>query len=437
MGELLYRCQPEPCKHHPVWSRTAVIYELNVRQFSPEGNFAGVAAQLPRLRDLGVDLLWLMPIYPIGQEDRKGTLGSYYAIQDYCAVNPEFGTFDEFRQLVEQIHAHGLRVILDWVPNHTARDARWVGAHPDYYVMNPETGRPAVPFDWSDTAQLDYANPEMRRAMVGAMQFWLRETAIDGFRVDMAMLEPIDFWDTAIGALKKVRPDLFMLAEAEGPHFHRQAFDVSYAWELHHRLVDIANGRANVQSLREMLRAESEAYPLDAFRMFFTSNHDENSWKGSEFDRFGPAVRTMAALTYFLPGIPLIYNGQEVASKQRLAFFDRDPIRWNEGDPSYTLLYQRLNHLRHTHPALASGAAGGDLVSIDNSSPEQVFSAKRSLDGHTVIGLFNLSPDPIDLAFYDEEFDGEYSQLESPESALLRSGAHFYLPPWGFFLYSR
>lgn len=442
MRELLYRCRPQACKRHPEWAYGAVIYELNVRQFSPEGTFAAVREQLPRLRALGVDVLWLMPIFPIGEERRKGTLGSYYSVRDYRAVNPEFGTFDEFRALVEAVHGAGMRIILDWVPNHTSRDAVWVGQHPEWYKRNSETGEIATPYDWTDTAQLDYDNPEMRRGMTEAMLFWLRETAIDGFRVDMAMLEPLAFWEGCVPELEAFMAaggrELFMLAEAEGPEFHRVAFDATYAWEVHHLMVDVAQGRvsAPATALRESLRREAEAYPTDALRMRFTSNHDENSWNGSEFARFGEAVRTMTALTYLLPGMPLIYNGQEAGSERQLAFFDKDCIDWGTSRrEEWTAFYRELNALRHSHAALQGGMRGGDLYAMDNSLSDKVFAVKRRVGEALVLGLFNLSPDHADFEVLDEDFNGSFRQIGSPERAMLRSQAHFYLPPWGCFVY--
>lgn len=441
MGQLLYRCQPPACKRHPEWAYDAVIYELNIRQFSTEGTFAAVFAQLPRLKDLGVDIIWFMPIYPIGKERKKGTLGSYYAVRDYCAVNPEFGSFDEFKTLVDKIHTLGMRVILDWVPNHTSRDAVWTTQHPDWYKYDPKSGEIATPYDWSDTAQLDYDNPEMRRGMTDAMLFWLRETAIDGFRVDMAMLEPIGFWNACVPELEDFMDSqsrgLFMLAEAEGPEFHSVAFDATYSWDVHHLTVNIAQNKVDrpAQALREKLMQEARAYPLDALRLRFTSNHDENTWSDSEFKRYGPSVKQMAALTYLLPGMPLIYNGQEAASERRLPFFEKDCVDWMGLGGEWEDFYRELNALRHTHPALCGGAKGGDLFSMDNSLPDKVFAVKRKIGGSVVIGLFNFSGDHADLEFYDEDFDGEFSQVGSSERAILRSAKHFYLPPWGFFIY--
>lgn len=436
MGELLYKCRKPIGKKHPKWSYNAVIYELNVRQFSKEGTFKAVSLQLQRLKGLGINIIWFMPIFPIGIERRKGSLGSYYSIRDYRAVNPEFGTIEDFRELLQMIHALGMKVILDWVPNHTSRDAVWVESNPEWYEKDPVTGEIATPFDWTDTAKLDYKSREMRNAMVEAMKFWLRDIGIDGFRIDMAMLVPIEFWNTTVPELEKVSPELFMLAEAEGVEFHDRAFDASYSWEIHHMMKEIAHSNANADTLRAKLTKEALSYPTEAFRMMFTSNHDENSWNGSEFERLGEAAVQMAALSFILPGIPLIYNGQEVASKKSLSFFEKDHIDWSERN-DFTAIYEELCNLRHWHSALYSGEKGGDLYTIDNNQPWRVFSVKRSSQEHTVIALFNFSNTHADVEFYDEAFSGVYKQIGSPYPATLSQGDSFRLNPWGWFIYYR
>lgn len=441
MAQLLYRCQPQLSKRHPQWASQAIIYELNVRQFSPGGTFAGVAEQLPRLKALGVDVIWMMPIFPIGEERRKGSLGSYYAVRDYCAVNPEFGTFKELKLLINRIHRLGMRVILDWVPNHTSRDAVWTVEHPDWYKHDPASGEIATPYDWTDAAQLDYDNPAMRRGMVDAMLFWLRETRIDGFRVDMAMLEPLEFWNACVPELEafmsKKSRDLFMLAEAEGPEFHTVAFDATYSWEMHHLTVDIAQGRvvSPAAALRDRLSHEAWEYAPAALRMRFTSNHDENSWNGSEFVRYGAAVRQMAALTFLLPGVPLIYNGQEAGSNRQLPFFEKDCVDWQGLNGEWTALYGELISLKHAHPALWGGTDGGDLYAMDNSLSDKVLTLKRKIGDDVVMGLFNLSGEHVDFSVGDEDFEGVFAQIGSPEIATLHRDANFYLPPWGWFVY--
>lgn len=432
--KLLYPCQKKQGKQHPQWAYNAVIYELNTRQFSPEGTFKAVGRNLQRIKGLGVDIIWIMPIFPIGIERRKGSLGSYYSTKDYCAINPEFGTMSDFKDLILQAHTLGLRVILDWVANHTSRDAVWSIEHPEWYEYDTEKGEIATPFDWTDTAKLDYNSVEMRNEMVESMKFWLRECNIDGFRIDMAMLEPIDFWNRCIPELEKVNPDIFMLAEAEGTEFHECAFDATYAWDMHHLLVKIARGQANADTLRDRLQWESMHYPMDAFRMQFTSNHDENSWSDTEFARMGSAAKQMAALTFILPGIPLIYNGQEVASDRRLEFFDKDLIQWNEPN-HYTQLYEELCALRHSNPALLSGDRGGSLWAIDSTESWRIFAVKRQVSEHIVIALFNLSDSDANVQFFDDQFNGQYRQVGSPLAATLTSGTNFFIPPHGFFIY--
>lgn len=434
MSNLLYRCYEPAGKQHPSWSYNAVIYELNTRQFSPEGTFKAVGRQLKRLKGLGVDIIWMMPIFPIGQERRKGSLGSYYSIQDYRAVNPEFGTLNDFNDLVQEIHTLGMRIILDWVPNHTSRDAVWTIDHPDWYEHDSQTGEISTPFDWTDTAKLDYTNKEMRSEMVSSMKYWLTESKIDGYRIDMAMLVPTEFWNHVTPELEKVRPDIFMLAEAEGPEFHERAFDATYGWEMHHLINDIANQHANADTLRHKLNNQNLYYPSHAFQMQFTSNHDENSWNGSEFERLGDAARQMAMLSFILPGIPLIYNGQEVGSTKRLEFFDKDLIEWNEKN-SYTELYEELTTLKHWHPALRAGEKGGDLYSIECSESWRIFAVKRRIEDHVIIALFNFSPHDANIQIYDPEFNGVFKQIGSPLEAILATDHNFYLQPWGSFIY--
>lgn len=291
---------PAETAAHPEWSYNAVVYEMNVRQYTPEGTFAAAARELPRLKRMGADIIWLMPIHPIGVKERKGTLGSYYAISDYCAVNPEFGTLDEFDRFVAEAHRLGLRVILDWVANHTSPDARWITERPADWYVRDSLGRTIVQYDWTDIAKLNYDNADMRQEMERAMRFWL-ERGIDGFRCDMACEVPIDFWRTTLPALRRDYPQIFLLAEGEDPALHEGAFDASYSWELHHLMNDIARGKRGVAELKEYLKKDAANTPHEAFRLMFTSNHDENSWAGSEFERMGDAARVMALLTFTLP----------------------------------------------------------------------------------------------------------------------------------------
>ncbi len=360
----------------------SVVYEMNVRQYTPEGTFEAAQKQLPRLKELGVDILWLMPIHPIGVKERKGTLGSYYAISDYCAVNPEFGTMADFETFLAAAHKMGFRVIIDCVANHTSPDAKWINECPADWYVRDSLGNTVVNYDWTDIAELNYDNPDVRTAMQAAMRFWM-EKGVDGFRCDMACEVPFDFWKETIAMLRSEWPDMYMLAEGEDPRLHTVAgFDASYAWELHHILNDIAQGRKNVPELLEYIEKDAAAVPSDALRLMFTSNHDENSWAGTEFERMGNAAKAMAVLTFTLPnGQPLIYTGQEMGWNKRFEFFEKDPVpAWEEN--GYTDFYKELVALRHAHPALAAGRDGGrfDLISSEDSTI--VFD--RTVPGDTV-----------------------------------------------------
>ena len=347
----------------------SVVYEMNVRQYTPEGTFAAAQQELPRLAELGVDIVWLMPIYPIGVDGRKGTLGSYYAVKDYCAVNPEFGTLEDFDNFVAEAHRLGLRVVIDWVANHTSPDAVWTTERaPEWYERDAE-GNTTFTADWSDTANLNYENKDVWKGMADAMRFWM-ERGIDGFRCDMACEVPLEFWKEAIAGLRADYPEMYMLAEGEEPLLHSlSGFNSSYSWELHHMMNAIARGEKNIPELLEYLAKDAERQPADAFRLMFTSNHDENSWAGTEFERMGDAAKVMAVLTFTLPGgQPLIYTGQEMGWNKRFEFFEKDPVpAWEKNE--YFDFYKELIAVRHANPALSAGDKGGkfEVVSAEDS----------------------------------------------------------------------
>lgn len=365
-----------------------VVYEMNVRQYTPEGTFEAAQAQLPRLKDLGVDIIWLMPIYPIGIEGRKGILGSYYAVKDYCAINPEFGTLDDFDAFVAQAHRLGLRVIIDWVANHTSPDAVWTTERALDWYERDSTGKTTYTADWSDTANLNYENPQVWDGMQEALRFWM-ERGIDGFRCDMACEVPLEFWQETIAGLRADYPDMYWLAEGEEPKLHTLSdFDASYAWELHHLLNSIARGEKNIPELLAYIEKDASNNPPYAYRLMFTSNHDENSWAGTEFERMGEAARVMAVLTFTLPnGQPLIYTGQEMGWNKRFEFFQKDHIpAWETNE--YTDFYKWLIDIRHANPALAAGDKGGrfEVVSTEDSTlvftrtlPDNVVTVKAQL----------------------------------------------------------
>jgi glycosidase len=388
------------CNKEKTWKTSDVIYEVNIRQYTSEGTFNAFAESLPRLKELGVDILWIMPIQPIGVDGRKGTLGSYYSISDYTAVNPEFGTLEDFKSLVKKAHEQGQIIILDWVANHTSRDAVWLErGHKNWYVWDSATGAPAIAYDWTDIAQLNYKDEDMRSEMIKSMKFWLTETDIDGFRCDVAGEVPTDFWNKAVPELKKVKPNIFMLAEAEKPELMDTAFDMYYAWSLHTTMNQIAQGKENVNKLRQTLAAMSENFPARAIPMIFTSNHDENSWHGTEFERMGNSVESFAALSYTLPGMPLIYSGQEAGFDRRLSFFEKDSINWSGADAEkWTSFYKKMNELRESHPALSSRSDGA-YSEVGTSDPDNIYAFIRVVEKDTVICFFNLSENEIPCAF--------------------------------------
>lgn len=419
---------------HPEWSYNAVIYEVNIRQYTPEGTFAAFEPHLSRLKDMGVIVLWFMPVCPIGKINRKGSLGSYYSISDYKAVNPEFGTMEEFKRLVAKAHEMGFKVLMDMVTNHTAWDHVWLKeGHKEWYEQD-ERGNVVTPYDWTDTAKLNYKNAEMRKAMIDALEFWIREVGIDGYRQDMAGLVPLDFWEEAVPRLRSVNSELFMLGEVESPDYHRNnTFDATYAWEFGHLIERIARKEASVDGLRNLLNHDKTVFPYDAFRLLFTSNHDENSWSGSESERFGPAQECMAVLTYILNGIPLIYSGQEAGSAKRLAFFEKDLIDWSSLN-DYTPFYKELNKLRRENPALRSGERGGEVIYFHSSQPYNVLAIKRKQGDNIVMGVFNLTPYEIQPAFWDEDYKGVYNKLFYGEQQLY-PGQYDPFGPWEYKVY--
>ena len=420
---------------HPAWSYNAVLYEMNVRQLTPEGTLRAATARLAFLREMGIDAVWLMPVYPIGRVNRKGSLGSYYSIRDYCAVNPEMGTTADLDAFVAEAHRLGMKVLLDWVANHTARDARWIAEKPADWYERDAQGEPAVPWDWTDTAKLDYANRAVWQGQIDAMRYWLEEHAVDGFRCDMAMLVPIDFWREAVRQLRRTKPDLFMLAEAEELNlFEGGTFDACYAWQMHHLLDDVAQQKVRVTALRDYLRADRGRYPHSAMRLSFTSNHDENSWSGSEFARMGAAREAMTAFAFVAPrGLPLIYTGQEVGYDHSFAFFDRDPIPAERyAANAATAFYRRLIALKHASPALAAGERGAEMVEIRNNAEDCLLTFVRETAGNRVIAVMNLSPYAIHADYRTGIYAGTYTDAMTGLPYELRDRVEEEMAPWSW-----
>lgn len=420
-------------RQHSDWVYDATIYEVNVRQYTEEGTFSAFQQHIPRLKELGVDILWFMPIQTIGDVERKGTLGSYYSIKNYTEVNSEFGAIEDFKAVVNKAHALGMKVILDWVANHTSRDAVWL-ENEDWYVTDSD-GKIVAPYDWSDVAKLNYDNENMRTAMLESMLWWVREAGIDGFRCDVANEVPTDFWITATDSLKSLKPDIFMLAEAEEPELNEQAFDAYYAWDFHHKMNMVAKGDGNVDSLRASLNKMNNRFDDRAIPMYFTSNHDENSWNGTEFERMSDAVPTFAALTYVLPGMPLIYNGQEVGFNRRLEFFEKDNIDWPSAESAHWLtdLYKHLNALKEANPALFAQEKGGEMVEIANNMPQKVWSFKRIKENNEVHCIFNFSDEEVWVEFEEGVSGSSFREFYIEEPSVGISAIQ--LKPWEYKLY--
>jgi glycosidase len=388
------------------WLKTATIYEVNVRQYSPEGTFEAFRKSIPRLQKMGVKVLWFMPIHPIGVKNRKETLGSYYSVKDFKGINPEFGTLQDFKRLVEEAHQNNMNVIIDWVANHTSWDNPWVTEHPEYYAKD-STGKMFSPFDWSDVVQLDHKNEAQQNAMVDAMDYWITETNIDGFRCDMAHLSPLTLWRKARVQCDSHKP-LFWLAESQdAPYF--DVFDVLYGWEWLHIMEDYYKGKTNIDGLDSVIQLYQKDVATNKYRILFTSNHDENSWQGTEYDRLGESAKAFATISALLPGVPLVYSGQEEPLQKKLNFFNKDRIEFsNYGLNNFytTLLGWKQNEV-------LQNVATTSYQKIQTSANDKVFAFMRKKDNQTVIVLSNLSKEKISFNIKDNKLIGEYKNMET------------------------
>lgn len=421
---------------HPDWSKSASIYEVNVRQYTPEGTFKAFEEHLDRLQDLGVDILWFMPITPIGELNRKGSLGSYYSVKDYTEVNPEFGTLEDFKHLVEMIHAHDMYVILDWVANHTAWDHPWTETNPEYYTRDAEGNFVPPVEDWADVIDLNYDNKDLWEAMTGEMRFWVEEVGVDGFRCDVADMVPTEFWNQAVEELEKIKP-VFMLAEAEKPYLHEKAFEMGYGWSFHHLMNDIAKGKSDVSVLDEYFfqKSPEESFPAGAYKMNFITNHDENSWSGTEFDRLGEGKEAFAVLTATIPGMILIYTGQEAGSDKMLSFFEKDQVEWGQYD--YHGFYQTLLYLKGRNKALWNGIAGGEIQRVNTNQDDAVFAFIREKDNDQVMVVLNLSGEPAEFTLKGTLHSGTYTEVFSGEVTTFEGNETLSMVPWAYLVFEK
>lgn len=426
----------------PQWAENGVLYEINVRQYSSQGNLAGVEHAIPKIKSLGADILWLMPIFPIGEKNRKGSLGSPYSVRDYQRVNPDYGTLDDLKKLVSTAHAQGLKVILDWVPNHTSWDNVWMDSHPDFYtkykgeftVPLNEHGEP-IP-DWSDVVDLDYGNPNMRKAMVEAMTFWIKNADIDGFRVDMAGLVPNDFWAEASAGLNAVKP-VFMLAEwQDEPDHFTSCFHANYGWKFKDVTKEIWAGTKNALALDSLKMDLDRFYPKDYSQLYFTQNHDENTWNGTEAELYGASADAINVLAFTWQGMPMIYGGQEGGMNKRLPFFEKQAIQWI--DPTRFAFFEKLCLLKHQNPALNAGPNGGALEKINTNKDESVYAFTRSKGENRVIVVLNLSKSVQTVALsIPKEAVGPYTSVFTSSTISVPAQLELTLKPWDYLVLNK
>jgi alpha-amylase len=414
---------------HPEWSKNSVLYEVNVRQYTPEGTLNAFAEHLPRLKALGVDVLWFMPTFPVGIVNKKGELGSYYSVKDYMDVNPAFGTIDDLKAIITRSHELGMYVMLDWVPNHTSWDNKLAVDHPDWYIKDA-AGKftPPIGFDWTDVIQLDWSKQGLQDYMLDAMKFWVN-MGVDGFRVDHPHNTPIEFWARVKNELTAIKPVL-LLAEIEDTKFLEKGFDMNYAWEMHHLMNSVAQGKDSVSKLVKYYDKENATYPNGVYRLQFLTNHDENSWAGTIDSLMGDAQKALATLIFTGPGVPLIYSGQEVCLNKKLKFFVRDTINWDTC--SLTGFYRQLISLKKHNQAIWNGDFGGPMVKIKTNHDNKIFAFYREKEGSRVVVFLNLSKKSVAVKPVMENLNGDYSDYFAGSKIVFPLSDSLRLEPWGY-----
>lgn len=413
----------------PEWSKNLAIYEVNLRQYTPEGTINAFIPHLGKLKDMGIGILWLMPIHPIGELNRKGTLGSYYSVKDYYGIDPALGTKDDFRNLVNTIHSLGMYVIIDWVANHTAWDNELLKTNPKFYTKDKNGNfMPPVP-DWQDVVDLNYDNKELHEYMAKALEYWVKEFNIDGYRCDVAGMVPIEFWRMVRPRLDKIKP-VFMLAEWEDPVMHKGAFDMTYSWDFYHAMVNLVDEKIKINDIITLIKKEMKKYPKDAFRMRFTTNHDENSWNGTSHERFKANVDLCNVLAATVPGMFLVYSGQEAGETKRLSFFEKDPIHW-EAHPHYTL-FQKLITLKRNNNALWNGNSGGTFKDFISDDGKKILAFSRVQGRNTVIVLLNFSDKEQPFIGGDKSLSGTFFDLMTGAEERFNGRIKMEIPPHSF-----
>ncbi len=420
------------------WSHTTTIYEVNVRQYTPAGTFNAFAQELPRLKELGVKTLWFMPVTPIAQKNKKGSLGSYYACSDYTAINPEFGTMEDFKNLVKQAHQMGFKVIIDWVANHTGWDHKWTTEHPDYYQKDTATNDFKIASGMDDIIELNFKNPALRKAMIDAMKFWVTECDIDGFRCDLAFWVELDFWKEARPQLDAVKP-LFWLGEfdeLEKPEYG-EAFDASYSWTWMHRTEDFYKKQQPLDSLYQVLNKYDDLGD-STMRAWFTTNHDENSWNGTEYEKYGDMAKALAVFSVTWNGVPLLYSGQELGNTKRIDFFEKDTIQAGGNAGELTAFYKTLLELKSSNLALRAGDPSVQTFRIKTSEAKNVIAYLRKQGSNEVLVVLNMSAQK-DLHFdiTDEKITGLFKNIFSGATKDFTKEKSFEMQGWEYLVYQK
>ena len=415
---------------HPEWSKNATIYEVNLRQYTNEGTFKSFESHLQRLKKMGVDIIWLMPIHPIGEKNRKGGLGSYYSVKDFRGINPEFGTMQDFKNLVNKIHSMGMYVIIDWVGNHSAWDNPLATTHPHWYTKTRSGNFQPTPwYDWDDVIDFDYDNPDFRKYMTESLKFWVKEANIDGYRADVAGFIPVDFWENARAELDQIKP-VFMLAEWESRDLYKKSFDMTYSWTLFDKLKDATTQNKGIAGLVEYLSHDVNSVPKNAYRMVFTDNHDMNSWNGTPQKNFGDGLKTSIVFTGVVNGMQLCYSGQEAGLNRSLKFFDKDPIEWK--DHENEVLFSKLFHLKHENQALWNGKYGGEMIRVVNDHQDRVVSFYREKNQDAVLPIFNFSDKTVEVNLDTQYFQGKYRELFTEKNFDIKEKTMLNLEPWSY-----
>ena len=404
------------------WKHTTNIYEVNVRQYTKEGTFRAFEKEMPRLKNMGVKTLWFMPITPIAQQNKKGSLGSPYAASDYTSINPEFGTMDDFKHLVNEAHRLGFKVIIDWVANHTGWDHVWTKTNPEFYLKENGTFKMASGMD--DIIELDYENQEMRKAMINAMKFWIEETDIDGFRCDLASWVTVDFWKEARPEVEKIKP-LFWIGEfdeLESPEYGK-VFDASYSWKWMHKSAEFYKDNQPIHELVDLLRKYSQIGD-SSMRAWFTTNHDENSWNGTEYEKYGDITKAMAIFSATWNGIPLLYSGQELPNLKRLEFFEKDSIEWTN-DCKMADFYKTLLNLKSSNPALRGCDSNVVTYLLNTSANDKIFAYIRKNKWNEVLVVLNFSKENVEFTIDDENVSGIFKNIFNGTKRDFNTGKNF------------